>query len=158
MRGHRNGHNSSADETLAMLALAEASAPLNDVSATNGGPIGPAAAVAWASAAFTPKTTGKLLIMATITGNDATVSEVVASELRKNTTAATGANFAALGGSSVGPAGMQTDAGLQGDFGNSIQWVDTVPVGTAVTYAICAAATHNLTIPTGGASITIVEL
>jgi hypothetical protein len=147
-------------ETLAAIANNAAIAESNELSQTNAGSIGPAVAVAWTSSSFTPKETGKLLITATITGNDATVSEAVDYELLKNPTAATGASFAALGGTAIGPVGMITDAGLHGDFANTISWIDTAVVGTAVTYGIAAqsSASHNLTVPIGGAAITIVEL
>lgn len=158
MRGHRNGHTSSVNETLAMLALG--SSPGDNVSQTNAAPIGPAIATSWNSTPFTPTKTGKVLVVATITGNDATVSEAVLYRLLKNPTAATGANFAALGGAAIGPAGMQTDAGLAGDFGNTIAWIDSVTDGTAVSYGIAAqsSAAHNLTVPTGGAVITVTEI
>jgi len=145
-----------------MMAMGAVVAGSNIDAETNGGSIGGAnPAVAWVSSSYTPKLSGRLLVIATITGNDATVSEAVTYALIKNATASVAANIAGLGGTSLGPAGMITEAGLHGDFGNTICWVTSAtdtPPRTGVTLAIAAAATHNLTVPIGGASIVIIEL
>jgi hypothetical protein len=106
------------------------------------------------SPSYTPSVTGKLLVIATISGSDATVDDPLSFQMVRNPVSTTGAP----GGVNLGsnPEGESSHVG--GLFVQVLSYTEVRPVGTAVTYGLSATslAAHVLTGVI--ASFTIIEL
>ena len=106
------------------------------------------------SPSYTPSTTGKLLIIAMISGSDATLDDPIGFQMVRNPVSTTGAP----GGTNIGsnPEGESSHVG--GLFVQVLSYTETRPVGTPVTYGLSATslAAHALTGVI--ASFTIIEL
>ncbi len=151
MRGHRAGHHEPMEETLALLA--PTTGPALDDGQFNGVVPGSGnAQITAISPAFTPTATGRLLVIAMISGSDATVDDPILLQVYRNPTSTTGAP----GGVALGSDPETSSSHVGGLFFGVLSYVETVPVGTSVKYGISATASHLLTGEV--ASFTIIEL
>ncbi len=152
MRGHRAGHHEPMEETLALLA--PTTGPALDDGQFNGVVPGSGnAQITAISPAFTPTATGRLLVIAMISGSDATVDDPISLQVYRNPTSTTGAP----GGVALGSDPETSSSHVGGLFFGVLSYVETVPVGTSVKYGISATSPESLL--TGEvASFTIIEL
>jgi hypothetical protein len=153
-RGHKSGHHEEMSETLAMLALGDAGAPLADDQFNGVVPGSENPQVTAISPSYTPTGSGRLLVIAMISGSDGTVDDPISLQIYRNPTSTTGAP----GGVALGSDPETSSSHVGGLFYGILSFYETRPVGTAVTYGISATslAAHNLTGTV--ASFTIIEL
>ncbi len=158
MRGHRAGHHEPMEETLALLA--PTTGPALDDGQFNGVVPGSGnAQITAISPAFTPTATGRLLVIAMISGSDGTldtpaVDDPISLQVYRNPTSTTGAP----GGVALGSDPETSSSHVGGLFFGVLSYVETVPVGTSVKYGISATSLASHLLTGVVASFTIIEL